>query len=60
MRLPHLPLCFHSFKKVALFFVLISFSAFSMFFGLIHPVYGSSIGLESLPLPFVSSGGLLN
>jgi len=65
MRMPafrsHMHINFHSKKRIQLLWVLLGGSLlFFCFSGLVANVYGDSVGLEDLPTPFVSSGGLLN
>ena len=61
VRVRSLPLNFNSVKMIrSLLIILAVYLLFFWFSGLIVRVHGSSVGLEGLPSPFVSSGGLLN
>jgi len=61
MRIPSSPANNHSGKRIRYLLVLLTVSMlFFWLSGLITSVYGVSVGLEDLPSPFVSSGGLLN
>ncbi len=61
MQVGSSPINFNSVKVMrSLLMILAVYLLFFGFSGLIVRVHGSSAGLEGLPSPFVSSGGLLN
>ena len=61
MGIPHLPTRFHSVKRTEFLLGVLTITLLSFwFYGMIAGANGVSFGLEDLPSPFVSSGGLLN